>query len=90
MDLILDANVLFAALIRDSFTAHLIFRNNVNLFAPQFLIEEIDKYREEILKKTKRNVEEFEGFLSLLKELITIVPTTNMPDNKKVLIIAIT
>ena len=59
MDLVIDANILFAALIKEGVSIELIFNENFHLFAPEFLLEEFTKYKNEILKKTKRTDEEF-------------------------------
>jgi len=38
--LVLDANILFAALIKDSLTAELIIKDELQLYAPEFLLDE--------------------------------------------------
>jgi len=52
--LVIDANILFAALIKNSKTAELIIEKQITLLAPEFLIEEFGKYRRVILKKMHR------------------------------------
>lgn len=74
MKLIVDANVLFSALIKDGLTAELLISDKLQLFAPEFLFTEFAKYKELILRKTHRNEEEFNNFLEILKEQIYIVP----------------
>jgi predicted nucleic acid-binding protein len=74
MRLVVDANVIFAAMIKEGFTAELNIRHKLQLFAPQFLFTEFVKYEALILKKTHRLHEEFNQFLDLLKEQITIIP----------------
>ena len=37
MDLVVDANVLFASLIKDSFTYHLLFSGKFQLFTPEYM-----------------------------------------------------
>ncbi len=73
MRLVVDANILFAALIKEGSTAELLISDKLQLFAPEFLFSEFTKYEELILKKTHRSNEEFNEFLELLKEQITIV-----------------
>ena len=48
MDLVIDANILFAALIKESVTSELIFKNTLHLYAPEFLFSEFEKYKEVI------------------------------------------
>lgn len=74
MKLVVDANILFAALIKKSSTAKLLISDKLQLFAPEFLFTEFTKYEELILKKTHRSHEEFNQLLEILKEQITIVP----------------
>jgi len=74
MKLVVDANILFAALIKEGSTAELLISDKLQLFAPKFLFEEFAKYEELILKKTHRSNEEFTQFLELLKDQIVIVP----------------
>jgi len=72
MELVIDANILFAALIKEGVTTDLFFKNK--LYAPEFLLEEFAKYTNLVRKKTKRSEEEFELFLRILKRRIEIVP----------------
>jgi predicted nucleic acid-binding protein len=74
MDLVVDANILFAALIKEGSTAELLFVDNFQLHAPEFLLEEMDKYRKYLRDKTERTDDEFEEFFRILKRRITFVP----------------
>ena len=74
MDLIIDANILFAALVKDGATIELILEYDFHLFAPEFLFDEFSKYKDELLEKTKRTPEEFDQILDLLKLKINVVP----------------
>lgn len=73
MDLVIDANILFSVLIKEGKTEELIFLEDINLFAPEFIFEEFEKYKEAILEKTERNQEEFERLISILKKKIKLV-----------------
>ena len=48
MRLIIDANILFSALIKDSSTAKLLIDDKLKLYAPEFLFEEFAKYLKQI------------------------------------------
>ena len=74
MDIIVDANILFAALIKDGITARLMFVDRLHLYAPELLLEELDKYRGEILEKTHRNSSDFDSVLSEISARIHFVP----------------
>jgi len=71
---VIDANILFASLIKDSLTAELLLSDKLILYAPEFLFDEFLKYEQYILEKTKRSKEDFEHYLSILREEIEIIP----------------
>lgn len=78
MKLVIDANIIFAALIKGGLTAELIISNELQLFAPEFLLEEFSKYQNQILEKTHRSKENFGNFVRILKEYITFIPQKNI------------
>ncbi len=74
MDLVVDANILFSALIISGKTEELFFEEDLHLFAPEFLFEELSKYYQLILDKTGRTQEELEELLTILKKKIKVIP----------------
>lgn len=52
MDLVVDANIIFSALIKDSHTRHFLLFGYNSLHVPDFVIEEIEEHMEEIRDKT--------------------------------------
>ncbi len=74
MDLVIDANVLFSALIKESFTYNFLFNNTFHLFTPEYIFTELEKHKKKILKKTERSEEEFFRLVETLKRRIIIVP----------------
>ena len=66
MQLIVDANVLFAALIKDSTTRELLLSNELSLLVPEFIIEEFEKHTEELKVKTKLSERELSSLVSAL------------------------
>lgn len=74
MDLIVDANILFAGLIKKNLTSKLLFKNSLHLFAPEFILIEFRKYKNHIQKKTERNDAEFDRLLDVLGRRITLIP----------------
>ena len=68
MDLVIDSNVLFAALLKDSGTSDILFTHK--LYAPEFIFEEFRKYKEYLKGKTKRNEENFTNFLIYLSGML--------------------
>ncbi len=74
MPFVVDANILFSALIKDGATAEILVNNLGFLYAPEFIFEEFYKHKEEILKKTKRTPAEFDSLFGSMMELIIVVP----------------
>ena len=100
MEIVLDANILFAGLIKDSTTAILLFNPNLKLYTPEFILEGFMKYSELIQKKMKRTREEFVTIMHQLHQVITVVPQDEYegymerakkisPDEKDVMYIAL-
>jgi len=75
---VVDANILFASLIKNSLTAELLLSDKLILFAPEFLFDEFLKYEQYILEKTNRSKEDFEHFLSILRLEIEIIPQNSI------------
>ena len=74
MDLIIDANIIISALIPPkSEIYNLIFFKDIKLYAPEFLSDEINKYKEEILEKSELPKDEFYLFLALIISRINFV-----------------
>ncbi len=74
MRLVVDANVIIAMLIRPGKPVDLFFREEIELFAPQLLIEEIERNRGIILAKSYLKDEEVGTFLAIVRQRMTIVP----------------
>jgi predicted nucleic acid-binding protein len=74
MDLVVDANILFAALIKESVTSELLFKNSLHLYAPEFIFSEFEKYRDVVKKKTERNNHDFNKLLLTLEKRISLIP----------------
>jgi len=74
MKLVVDANILFSALIKDSLTAEIISNGKIELFAPEFLFQEFEKYSGIILRKTSRTRKDFSKAVEAIKETLTIIP----------------
>ena len=84
MDLVVDANVLFAALIKRSVSYNFLFMGKFDLFTPEFIFEEFEKHKEEILEKTKITTEEFFRLLDIFKRRIILIPLEELvPYTKK-------
>ena len=74
MDLVIDANEIFAAIIKESKTHELIFDERLHLFTTEFFFTEFNKHSEEIREKTEKTEEELNNLLDVLKKKITLIP----------------
>ena len=70
MNIIVDSNILFTFFWKNSTFSILSKRKELKLFAPEYALEEIRKYEDEIIKKTKISKEEFKiDMLELLNHI---------------------
>lgn len=72
MDLVVDANVIFAALIKEGTSYELLFEEQFNFSTPDYILSEFEEHKEEILKKTGKTKEEMQILLDVLKRNIKI------------------
>ncbi len=74
MLLVVDANRVIAAFIKSGTTREILFMEQFEFIAPDFILEEIEKYKAEIMLKAGFGPDNFEVLLSLFLECITIFP----------------
>ncbi len=74
MRLVVDANIVISAIVKDSLVRRLMFTPGVELCTPDFLFEELQEHREEIMRKAGLNAQEYEAFIVRLRKLIEVIP----------------
>ena len=74
MDLVVDANILISALIKEGAAAKLLFSDKFHLFTAEFILMEVAKHKSELLEKTERTVEDFEKVLDIFQKRISLIP----------------
>ncbi len=74
MELVIDANVFFSVLIKKGKTEELIFNDNLQLYAPEFIFVEFNKFKDKILDKTERTLFDFFSLVDILKKRIKTIP----------------
>ena len=98
MDLVIDSNILFAALLKESGTSEILFKHK--LYAPEFIFEEFRKYRDYLKGKTKRTDEGFNELFDLFERNVILMPKEEIepfiekakkisPDEKDVVYLAL-
>jgi len=78
MRIILDSNILFSALIKNSFTRKKLLEYQGHFLFPEIIFQEIEKHKEELRKKSSTPPEEFYALLELLLKKVEIVPTSQI------------
>ncbi len=73
MKVVIDCNRVIAALLKDSTTREIIFTAKVIFVAPDFILAEIEKYKDEIMKRAKITEKEYTLLIALLFENIVII-----------------
>ena len=74
MKLVVDTNVLFTFFCMNSFTKGLIVAKDFEFSAPEFALEEINKYTDEILEKTGISLEKFKELRRELAISVEFIP----------------
>ena len=74
MKIVVDANVLFSILINHGKSAEIFLSFGFEVYCPEFLLEEFEKYELEILRKTKRSEEEFHRIFNMFRKIVTFIP----------------
>ena len=75
MDLVVDANIIMSAMIStEGRTCDLMFNDRISMFAPEYLMGEFEKHKDEILSKSGLSEEDFDVFLSIISSRIQFVP----------------
>lgn len=74
MNIIIDSNILFSALIKNSFTRKLILTYDGFFLFPNFIFEEMENHKEELINKSGMNHEDFNNLFQLILRKVIIVP----------------
>jgi predicted nucleic acid-binding protein len=77
-NIIIDSNVLFSALLKDSLTRKIILEYDGFFLFPSFIFEETEKYKVELLRKSKMKKKDFELLLWLLLQKVKIIETESL------------
>lgn len=80
MLVVVDANVLCSALLAKGKTVDLLFSEKIEPIGPELLFTELEKHKEELLKKSKLSKEDFNELLSLFKKKIKIILADEFKD----------
>lgn len=74
MKIIIDSNILFSALIKDSKTRRIILEYEGFFLFPQYIFEEMEEHIGELLKKSKLPKNDFNTLLAIILKKVMIIP----------------
>ena len=74
MNIVLDSNVLFSALIKHSTTRRIILDYNGFFLFPEFIFEEMEKHKEELFRKSGMSEQDFKKLLQLILDKVVVAP----------------
>lgn len=83
MRLVLDTNILIAALIKDSLTRDILFLPDFEFLVPEYALEEVNRHRAKIARHSRLKYTEIDLLLSLLLESVTVVPAEKIAPHLK-------
>jgi predicted nucleic acid-binding protein len=74
MRLVLDTNILIAALIKDSITRRILLLPDFEFLLPAFALDELAKHRAKIIRAARLKGDELDLLLTLLLTSVAVVP----------------
>ena len=83
MNIIIDSNVLFSALIKDSLTRKLILEYDGFFLFPSYIFDEVEKHKHELMKKSRMIQKDFNTLLFIILRKVKIVDTNTLQDYNK-------
>ncbi len=86
MKIVIDTNIFIAAIIKPSTVRRLLIESPIQLLFPEAILDEIDKHKDEILKKSGLSPEDYETVKSTLLRYVEIISTNEIkPFSKRAL-----
>ncbi len=74
MELVIDTNIVFSAIVKNSVSRQLLLNPDLILFSPEGLISELEEHREEIRKKSKLSEKRYDELMAILLSRIKLMP----------------
>ena len=80
MELVIDTNILYSYFWKQSFTRKVLLSQKIRLVAPEFALEEINKYQQDIMDKTKITLQDFKLMRKDLALAVEFIPLEEYSD----------
>ncbi|MFA5126010.1 MAG: PIN domain-containing protein [archaeon] len=81
MKFIIDSNILFSAIIKDSLTRKIILVSELEFLLPSAVLDELEEHKELVLKKSGLSEENLNKVLFLLMQKVQIVPSLEISEH---------
>ncbi len=78
MRLVVDANIIMAALIGRGFTLDMLYSEKLELLSPEFVMLEIENHKDEVVSKSGLSGSDVSIFLDAVKSRINIIPSEEL------------
>lgn len=78
MLLVVDANVLFSALLRDGLTRRVLFKSPNSFLAPEFIAFEYAKHRDYLAQKYAGSIQDLDKLASVILSRIRLIPNESL------------
>jgi predicted nucleic acid-binding protein len=75
MKLVVDTNILFSFFWKNSFTRKSLINQDLELISPEYALEEISRHSDEIIRKLKISLKEFEKIRKELAIMVEFIPS---------------
>ncbi len=74
MELVIDTNIVFSAIVKNSVSRFLLLNPNITLYSPEGLISELEEHKEEIREKSRLSENRYNELMAILLSKIKLVP----------------
>jgi len=82
MNVVVDSNILFSALIRDSKTREILLESDNEFFFPSYVFYETEKHKKELLAKSCMDEKEFLKLFEIILSKISIINEKELQKHK--------
>jgi len=74
MKIVIDSNILFSALIKNSTTRTIILMHEEKFLFPDYIFQELEKHKQLIFKKSELPEKEFNALMQEILSKVTVIP----------------
>lgn len=80
MELVVDASIMFTAITGKGVTKEIIFSDDVKLYAPEHMLDELEEHKLELIAASSLSEAEVDLLFNILKERIEVVERTEFEE----------